>query len=228
MKAGVLGAIGRWVDAPQPIERLAFLRVVVPLATLGFLSSRLAHARDWLGTRAFHVPCLGPGDWRQVACLPALPDAVAWALAIATVIAGLAVAIGFCTRAAALAFASLVTFLVVADRLEAFTVTKIAPALSLALAVSACGARYSVDAWRARGTAGAGAGALPTHAPGGVVRFFQLFLVVIYSGAGLAKLRGGWLSEDVLWSHVHDDYQSWVAWTLVRTLPRAAWQAFNI
>src|SRR5262249_10985259 len=119
-------AVGRWLDAPQPIERLAFLRIVVPVATLGFLSSRLIHAADWLSVRAFHVPCLGPNDWRQAACLPALPVAVAWAAALATVIAGLAVAIGLQTRVAAVAFASLVAYLVLADRLEAFTVTKIA------------------------------------------------------------------------------------------------------
>lgn len=225
MMARALATLRGWVDAPQPIERLAFLRIVVSLATLGFLSSRLAHAADWLGTRAFHVPCLGPDDWRQAACLPALPDALAWGIAFATVIAGVALAIGCFTRVAAVAFASLVTFLVLADRLEAFTVTKIAPALSLALAVSDCGARYSVDAWRARRRSGAGA--LPTHARGGVVRFFQLFLIVIYSGAGLAKLRGGWLSQDVLWSHVHDDYQSWVAWTFVRILPGTGWQALQ-
>jgi len=41
-----LAALRRWLAAPQPIERLAFLRIVVPLATLGFLSSRLIHAAD--------------------------------------------------------------------------------------------------------------------------------------------------------------------------------------
>jgi hypothetical protein len=223
--ARALAALRRWLNAPQPIERLAFLRVVVPIATLGFLSSRLIHADDWLGPRAFRVPCLGPDDWRQAACLPALPVAAAWAIAAATTIAGIAVAIGFRTRAAALVFASLVAYLVLADRLEAFTVTKIAPALSLALAISASGTRYSLDAWLARRRTDAGP--RPTHVGGGVIRFFQLFLVVIYSGAGLAKLRGGWLSQDVLWSHVHDDYQSWVAWALVRGLPGPAWAALQ-
>jgi hypothetical protein len=220
-----LEALRRWLDAPQPVERLAFLRIVVPVATLGFLSSRLVHAGDWLSVRAFHVPCLGSDDWRQAVCLPALPVWLAWAIAIATIIAGVALAVGFFTRAAAVLFASLVTYLVLADRLEAFTVTKIAPALTLALAVGASGARYSVDAWRARRTAPASES--PTHVSGGVIRFFQVFLVVIYSGAGLAKLRGGWLSQDVLWSHVHDDYQSWIAWMLVKNLPGAAWQALQ-
>jgi hypothetical protein len=219
-----LAALRRWLAAPQPIERLAFLRIVVPLATLGFLSSRLIHAADWLSVRAFHVPCLGPDDWRQVACLPAVPTSVAWAIAIVTVMAGVAVAVGLWTRVAALAFATLVATLVLADRLEAFTVTKIAPVLMLALALSTSGERYGVDAWRARRKAG---GDPPTHASGGVVRFFQLFVVVIYSGAGLAKLHGGWLSQDVLWSHMHDDYQSWLAWGLVRIVPGAGWQALQ-
>jgi ABC-type enterobactin transport system permease subunit len=36
-----------------------------------------------------------------------------------------------------------------------------------------------------------------------------------------------WLSQDVLWSHVHDDYQSWLAWRLVRIVPEAGWQALQ-
>jgi hypothetical protein len=136
--ARVLAPLRRWLDAPQPIERLAFLRIVVPLATLGFLSSRLLHADHWLSDRAFHVPCLGPDDWRQVACLPAVPVSVAWAIAIAATLAGVAVAVGLCTRVATLSFASLVAYLVLADRLEAFTVTKIAPVLGSRSVARAC------------------------------------------------------------------------------------------
>jgi len=220
-----LAAARRWLDGPQPIERLALLRIVVPLATLGFLSSRLVHADLWLSPRAFLVPCLGGHDWRQAVCLPAIPVWAAWGVAAVTAGAALCLAVGVCTRSAALVFACAVAYLVLADRLEAFTVTKIAPALAFALFVSPSGARYSLDEWLARRRA-ANVTA-PTAVQGGVIRFFQLFLVVMYWGAGLSKLRRGWLSANVLWSHAHDDYQTWIAWLLVHSLPGGAWQALQ-
>ena len=62
---------------------------------------------------------------------------------------------------------------------------------------------------------------------GGVIRFFQIFLCAMYSGAGIAKLRGDWLNGDVLWSHLHDDYQTAISWLLLRTVPGWAWQALQ-
>jgi hypothetical protein len=62
-----------------------------------------------------------------------LPVGVAWAIAAATTISGLFLALGLATRLAVASFALLVAFLTVADRLEAFTVTKLAPVLTIAL-----------------------------------------------------------------------------------------------
>ena len=59
-------AIGRWLTTPQPIWRLALLRIALPLVILGFLSSRLvARRRLAIGTRASTMPDLGGNDWRQ-------------------------------------------------------------------------------------------------------------------------------------------------------------------
>jgi Vitamin K-dependent gamma-carboxylase len=110
---------------------------------------------------------------------------------------------------------------VLADRLEAFTVTKIGPALTLALFLSPAGARYGLDAWRRHRFAPNLP--QPTHVSGGSVRFFQIFLVVFYSGSGLAKLNGDWTTADVLWSHVHDNYETFVSHFVQRVLPAAAW-----
>ncbi len=215
-----------WLDEPQPIARLAFLRVSIPLVVIGFLSSRLVHADDWLSPAGFRVPYLGGNDWRQPLYLPAVPAPVAWAVAAALVLAGVCLAAGLFTRAAAALFTFLLVYVALADRLEAFTVSKLAPMLSLVLMVSSSGARYGIDAWRkARRQPDAPA---PTHVSGGAIRFFQALLLVMYSGAGIAKLRGGWLSSDVLWSHLHDDYQTTVAWLLMRTFPRGAWQGLQI
>ena len=47
-----------WLEAPQPIERLALARIVLPLVLLAFQSSRLIHADHWLSPVGFRVPYL--------------------------------------------------------------------------------------------------------------------------------------------------------------------------
>lgn len=222
---GILERVSRWLSRPQPIERLAFLRIVLPLVLLGFLSSRLLHADYWLSPVGFRVPYLGGHDWRQPLYLPAVPAVVAWILAVATVLAGLCLSAGLFTQPAAALLASLLAYLALADRLEAFTVSKLGPMLVVALFVSPCGARYGLDAWRKRKRQPSAPA--PTQVAGGVIRFFQLLVVVMYSGSGIAKLRGDWLSGNVLWSHLHDGYQTELGWLLLRTLPAWAWQVFQ-
>src|SRR5262249_18362981 len=90
-----------WLDQPQPIERLAFVRIVLPLIILGFLSSRLVHADHWLSPVGFRVPDLGGHDWRQPLYLPPVSPLAAWVIAVVTTIAGLLLAAGLFTRPAA-------------------------------------------------------------------------------------------------------------------------------
>jgi len=214
-----------WVDTPQPIERLALARIVLPLVLLSFQASRLVHADHWLTAIGFRVPYLGGHDWRQPLYLPALPPWLAWTIAAVTVVAGLFLSAGFLTRASAGLFSALLAYLALADRLEAFTVSKLGPMLALALCLSPSGARYGLDAWLRRRRNPAAP--VPTHVRGGVIRFFQVFLCAMYSGAGIAKLRGDWLGGDVLWSHLHDNYQTWISWALGRAVPGWGWQGLQ-
>jgi len=137
--------LGGWLRAPQPIERLALARILLPLVLLAFQSSRIAHADEWLSAVGFRVPDLG-GDWRQPLYIPAVPVGVAWAIGVAMVVSGLSVAVGLFTRPAAAIFATLLAYVALADRLEAFTVSKLGPMLALALCLTPSGARYSLDA----------------------------------------------------------------------------------
>ena len=209
------------VFEPQPIARLVFVRIFVPLAILAFLASRLIHADDWLSTAGFHPPALAD-DWRQAVSIPPVPPGVAWAIAIAVVIAGLASSLGAATRYSTALFGALLAYTTLADRLEAFTVSKMGTILIIALACTPCGARYSVDAWwRHRRDAKA---LLPTHCGGGNVRFYQLLVPIFYFSSGYCKATGDWLKNPhVLYSHLHDSYQTPVSLFAANHAPAWMW-----
>jgi vitamin K-dependent gamma-carboxylase-like protein len=216
----------RWLERPVPVLRLEIVRIGAPLAILGFYSARIAHADEWLGDAGFRVPDLGRSDYRQPLYLPALPSWAAWAFCLALILSGLALAGGFRPRKAAIVFAAAAAWVALSDRLAAFSVSKLAPVVALALALSPCGARWSVDAYlqkRAHPDV-----VLPTEVSSGSVRFFQLLLPVIYSASGIAKMRGDWLSNPyVLWTHLHDTYQTGVTLALANALPAGAWTLFQ-
>jgi uncharacterized membrane protein YphA (DoxX/SURF4 family) len=209
-----------WLDEPLPVLRIEIVRIAAPLAILGFMSGRLAHADEWIGDAGFRVPDLG-GDWRQPLYVPALPGALAWLVAAAMVASGLACALGYRTRPSALVFAATLAFVALSDRLAAFTVSKMSPAIVLAIAGGPAGTRLGVDAWR---KARRGEGAPEAVRPMPSVRFLQLLPVTIYSASGIAKARGDWLSVPlVLWSHLHDSYQTALSFALASALPGWSW-----
>lgn len=210
----------KWLYEPQPIERLEWLRIAAPLAILGFMSSRIAHADHWIGQSGFSVPDLG-GSWRQPLYIAPVPDGVAWAVAALMVLSGLATAAGFRTPWAAGVFAATLLYVGLADRLAAFTVTKVSPIIALTLCASAAGSRYGIDAWLRRRRA---TGRPATHVPGGPVRFIQVLLPAFYFASGVCKARGDWLARhDVLWTHLHDSYQTVVSHWLANHVPLWGW-----
>jgi uncharacterized membrane protein YphA (DoxX/SURF4 family) len=218
----------RWFIAvfePQPIVRLELVRILAPLAILAFLASRMVHADDWLSTAGFHPPPL-EDDWRQPLSLPAIAPWGAWLVAIALALSGLATIAGAFTRWASPVFAALMAYVTLADRLEAFTVSKLGTVIAVALAVSPAGTRISIDSWRRRRRD-------KTYIPpelcsGGSVRFFQLSLPVFYFSSGWSKATGDWLHDPlVLWSHVHDSYQTSIAWFAANHLTAWMWTAMQ-
>jgi hypothetical protein len=219
-------SLNRWLDAPQKPIRIEFLRIFAPLAILGFMAARVAHADEWLGQSGFRVPDLD-GDARQPLYIPALPDGVAWAIAAVLVISGLCVAVGIRPKIAAIVFAIALAFVGLSDRLAAFTVTKMSPMIALVIALSPCGRMLSVDAWLAR-RGRKKKSRLPPAVPSGSIRFLQVLLPVFYCASGIAKARGSWLKNDhVLWTHLHDTYQTAITRALANTLPGGAWTFFQ-
>jgi hypothetical protein len=215
-----------WLDEPVTELRLEIVRAAAPLAVLGFMSGRLAHAGEWIGDAGFRVPDLGGKEaWYQPLFVPALPPGAAWAVAALMVASGLTCCVGYKTRPSAIVFASTLAFVAVSDRLSAFTVSKLSPAVMLAIAAGPAGSRFSVDAWLARRR---GEPPAPARRSLGNVRFLQLLVVTIYSASGIAKARGDWLSQPlVLWSHLHDSYQTWLAFALASVLPAWTWTMFQ-
>lgn len=212
--------ISDWLEEPLPVLRLEIVRIAAPLAVLGFMSGRLAHADEWIGDAGFRVPDLG-GDWRQPIFVPSLPSSLAWAVAGVMVVSGIACSIGLRSRTSAAAFAATLAFVAVSDRLAAFTVSKLSPAVMLAVAAGPAGTRLGLDAWLARRRGGARPE--KTRAMGSV-RFLQVLVVTIYSASGIAKARGDWLSVPlVLWSHLHDSYQTGLSFALASVLPGWSW-----
>ena len=211
--------------APQPIARLETLRILLPLCILGFMSSRLVHASHWIGDAGFQVPDLG-GDWRQPVYLPPLPGCAAWMMACAMIASGLSLAAGFKARWMAGIFALTLVWVALADRLAAFTVSKLGAVLVIALWLSPCGTRHGIDSWLQSRR-------LPSEPPpryvsGLVVRFFQLTLIVMYFGSGICKARNDWIdTSHVLWTHLHGSYQTAVAHFLVNLLPAWSWNVLQ-
>ncbi len=216
-----------WLKAPVPVLRLELIRFAAPLAILGFMSSRLTYADEWLGNGGFRIPDLGVADPRQPLYLPALPGWAAWWVAATLIASGLALSLGFQARRAAWIFAAAAAYVALSDRLAAFSVSKLAPVVGIALALSPCGARFGIDAWRKRRARPNWA--LETHVVSGSVRFFQLLIPTIYCASGIAKARGDWLHQPfVLWTHLHGSYQTAVTIFLANALPPFAWTLFQV
>ncbi|MBX3157665.1 MAG: HTTM domain-containing protein [Deltaproteobacteria bacterium] len=214
-------ALARWAFDPQPIVRLEVIRMLAPLAILGFMAARLAHPDDWLSSAGFRVPPLDD-DWRQPLSVPPLSPAAARAVCAVLLASGLAVSAGAFTRVTAFVFAVALAYVALADRPSAFTVSKLGPVIALALALSPAGARFSVDAWlRRRRRPDL---PLPDLCSGGNVRFFQLLLPVFYFSSGICKARGAWLDEPyVLWTHLHSSYQTGVSRFAAEHVPAVGW-----
>ncbi len=211
-----------WLEKPVHVARLEIVRIGAPLAILGFMSSRLAYADEWLGDAGFRVPDLGRSDYRQPLYLASLSSTTAWIVAAILVASGLALAAGFRARWAAGVFAAVTAYVALSDRLAAFSVSKLAPVVAIALAASPCGSRWSVDAWLAKRRG-------EVMLPCGSVRFFQLLLPTIYCASGIAKARGDWLKHPyVLFTHLHDSYQTSVTLALANLMPAPAWTLLQV
>lgn len=185
--------------------RLKAARVLIPLALLGFFSTRLPRVTEWIGSAGFQVPDLG-GHWAQPLYIPPLPDALAIAVALALTAALVCVALGKRVLIAGPVAVALLTFVALADRLAAFTVTKLAPVLILALVYAAWQKSRDIE-------------------DDDVVRFFQWFLAVFYMASGWCKYNGDWMEHShLIWTHLHSSYETTLSYYVGLHTPEWAWE----
>ncbi len=216
--------ISYWLDEPVPTLRIELVRIVMPLVVLAFMSARIAHVGEWIGDAGFRVPDMGD-DWRQPLYVPALPMWAAVTIGCLMVASGICVSLGVRTRACALVFAATLAFVALSDRLAAFTVSKLSPAIMLVVALSPAGSRVGIDAYWKRTHGGKRPKSMR---PVGATRFLQLLPVVMYSASGIAKARGDWLKVPlVLWSQLHSSLQTPIAFALAGVLPAWTWTLFQ-
>jgi uncharacterized membrane protein YphA (DoxX/SURF4 family) len=184
------------------------------------MSDRLMHADEWIGRSGFRLRNFG-GDWRTTTYLRGVPASWAWTIAATMVVSAIATSLGLKTRWSALLFTATLIFVGMSDHLSSFTVTKIGPLLMFVVAIVPGGRRLGIDAWQKR----AATGKRPKKArPLPSVRFLQLFLAIFYCASGIAKAQGDWLKMPlVMWSHLHDSYQTEFTFVLAQILPAWAW-----
>ena len=222
----VVDRFTKWLAEPVHPLRIEIVRIFAATAVTAFMVPRIVHADEWLGQTGFRVPELTVSDVRQPLYIAALPDNVAWVVAIALLLSGASLAVGFKTRWSAIAFALLGAFCALSDRLAAFSVSKLGPTIALTLALSSAGTHLSVDKLLAKK-----AGKHPRFVarPSGAVRFFQLLLPTIYCASGIAKLRGDWAKHPyVLWTHLHDTYQTSFTLILANLMPAPGWTLLQV
>jgi hypothetical protein len=216
----IASRVREWIDAPMPVLRLELIRAFCPVFILGFMSWRLIHADEWIGDGGFRIPHL-PGNPMQPLYIPPLPSSIAWVVVTTMVLSGLALSIGWRSRASALVFAATLAFVALSDPLAAFTVSRIGPVIAISIACGPAGRRFGLDAWR-RGRRGEPEA--PSVAPLAPIRFLQLMLVTFYSASGVAKAGGDWLlTPFVLWTHLHDTYQTAFSYFVAKVTPPAVW-----
>src|SRR5690606_35879175 len=101
---------------------------------------------------------------------------------------------------------ALLVYVALADRLAAFTVSKISAVLMLTVV-------YAVYE-RSQGR----------QAPGSL-KFFQAFLVVFYAASGICKYEGDWPTHThLIWTHLHSSYETTLSYYVGRYTPTWAWQ----
>ncbi|MHC4878036.1 MAG: HTTM domain-containing protein [Planctomycetota bacterium] len=167
---------------------MAALRIVLPLVLLQTLIPRWFHARELFSSDGAAAPlAINYSMWG----FPPEPGGtLAVALMTILIVALASAAVGWLTRPSLLIACGLYTYLTLLDCVSTMTkYSVISSHMLLLLALSPCGAVWSIDAWRQRRFQ---KGSMPQPPPAFPVwpqRLVQLFIGLVYFGAACTKMH---------------------------------------
>jgi Vitamin K-dependent gamma-carboxylase len=201
--------VREWLLGPVDAIRLSAFRFTATIALLIYTLSWALEAREWLTPVGYHLSA-SASDGLQLP-IPLLGPISLVVFMLVYVGSMVAISLGWQARACSLpVFAGLV-YVTLADRLSSFSMNKLGVvAWSILL----------LAPWPRHGGA-----VLRSAWP---LRILQATLLLQYFGAGVCKLRGGWLrNPDTLWLQAQDIYMTQLAAWMVRELPMWMWTALQ-
>jgi hypothetical protein len=197
--------VREWLLGPVDAIRLAAFRFAATIALLIYTLSWALEGHEWLTPVGYHMS-VGASDGLQLP-VPLLGPITLVVFMLVYVGSMVAITLGWRARACSLpVFAGLV-YVTIADRLSSFSMNKlgiVAWSILLLAPWPRARERELRSAWP--------------------LRILQATLLLQYVGAGICKLRGGWLrNPEALWLQVQDVYMTQLAAWMVRELPMWAW-----
>lgn len=198
-------SLSQWLLGPIDAIRLSAFRFAATISLLIYTLSWATHADEWLTPVGYHLsPSASDGLQLPVPLLGPITLIVFMLVYVGSMAA---ITLGWRARACSLpVFAGLV-YVTIADRLASFSMNKlgiVAWSILLLAPWPRAPERELRSAWP--------------------LRILQATLLVQYVGAGICKVRGGWLRQpDALWLQAQDVFMTPLAAWMVRELPIWAW-----
>jgi hypothetical protein len=192
-KTGLRSRINRFFHEEETPYGIALVRMFVPLALLASMVTRWSRAREIYSMDGASTPLWN--SYGMPNMLPEISGVIAVGMVTLLMMTLITASIGWCTRVSlAIAFTSY-TYLSMLDAVS--TITKysvIASHVLLLLALSQCGAVWSVDSWLKRRRERASQGGLSSELaiPKSAAwprRLLQIMIGAVYFGAAMTKLH---------------------------------------
>lgn len=209
-----LARASAWALGPVPAIRLESFRWTTTLALFVYTLAWSFEAREWLTPAGFHVsPAASHGLQLPIPLLGSVALPVFLVLYLGSMVA---ILLDLRPRLfAPVVFVGLL-YVTTADRLASFSMNKLALVAWLVLLLTPwpeSGAQSESESAQLRSARSAWP-----------LRILQATVLLQYFGAGVCKLRGGWLSSSrVLWLQAQDVYMTDLSAWMVRELPLWVW-----
>jgi hypothetical protein len=195
-----------------PAIRLESFRWTTTLALLVYTLTWSLEAREWLTPAGYHLSAAASRGLQL--SIPLLGPRTLVAFLVVYVGSMVAILLELRPRLCSYVVFVGLLYVTLADRLSAFSMNKLALVAWLVLLLAP---------WP-RSEPEPAQGDTPQLRSAWPLRILQATLLLQYVGAGICKLRGGWLSNSrVLWLQAQDVYMTQVAAWMIRELPVWAW-----